>query len=101
MGETLFLGTNVYDGSVYEDMHNDVFRFFTEIIELTEKPRVPKGEMGMNVEGESFEFNEEDIGKTSWRAIVDMGLLDVDEKHISPVDEDVGDGWCEFRYVRN
>ncbi len=87
VGETLFLGTNVYDGSVYDEMHNDVFRLFAEIIELTEKPRVPTGEMGHNVEGESFEFDEKDIGKTSWRAIVDMGLLDVDEKHVSPVDE--------------
>ena len=89
VGETLFLGTNVYDGSVFEDMHNDVFRLFTEIIELTVKPRVPTGEMGLNVEGESFDFDNRDLGKTSWRAIVDMGLLDVDEKHISPVDEGV------------
>lgn len=89
VGETLFLGTNVYDGSAYEEMHHDVFRLFSEIIELTEKPMVPNGEMGMNADGESFEFNEEDIGKTSWRAIVDMGLLDVDERHISPVAEDL------------
>ncbi|HYW95164.1 MAG TPA: alanine racemase [Bacteroidales bacterium] len=89
VGETLFLGTNVYDGSVYQEMHNDVFRLYTEIIELTEKPRVPTGEMGVNVDGESFEFNENDIGKTSWRAIVDMGLLDVDEKHISLVEDDL------------
>ncbi len=87
VGETLFLGTNVYDGSVFEEMHNDVFRLYSGIIELTEKPRVPAGEMGVNVEGESFEFDEKDIGKTSWRAIVDMGLLDVDENHIDPVDE--------------
>ena len=88
VGETLFLGTNVYDGTVYDEMHNDVFRLYSGIIELTEKPRVPTGEMGMNVEGESFDFSEDDIGKTSWRAIVDMGLLDVDEKHISPVNDE-------------
>jgi len=89
VGETLFLGTNVYDGSVYNDMHNDVFRLYAEIIELTEKPSVPQGEMGMNVEGEVFEFDEEEIGRKSWRAIVDMGLLDVDDKHIVPADENL------------
>ncbi len=89
VGETLFLGTNVYDGTVYTEMQNDVFRLYSAIIELTIKPRVPEGEMGLNVEGESFEFDEGDLGKSSWRAIVDMGLIDVDEKHISLVDENL------------
>jgi predicted amino acid racemase len=89
VGETLFLGTNVYDGSVYDNMHNDIFRLFAEIIELNHKPLIPSGDMGQNVEGESFEFDESDIGKTSFRAIIDMGLLDVDEKHISLLDKDI------------
>jgi len=89
VGETLFLGTNVYDGTVYEKMHNDIFRLYGEIIELTDKPQVPEGDMGQNVEGESFEFDEADRGKTSYRAIIDMGLLDVDEKHIQFADEDL------------
>ena len=88
VGETLFLGTNAYDGTEYEKMHNDVFRLYSEIIELIEKPLVPEGEMGHNVEGLSFEFDEKDIGKTSMRAIVDMGLVDVDGKHIEPVCND-------------
>ncbi len=42
--------------------------------------------MGTNVEGESFEFNESDIGETSYRAIIDLGLLDVETDHIELVD---------------
>lgn len=89
VGETLFLGTNVYDGSRYEEMHSDVFKLYAEIIELTEKPMVPEGDMGANLEGESFEFDEEDLGKTSFRAILDMGLLDIDNEHIKLADKGI------------
>ena len=89
VGETLFLGTNVYDGSRYKNMENDIFKLFAEIIELSEKPMVPDGEMGTNVEGEEFTFNEKDIGKTTCRAILDLGLLDVDEDHIWPKDKSI------------
>jgi predicted amino acid racemase len=55
------------------------------VIELTEKPKVPTGEIGTNVAGESPEINEDDYGKTSFRAILDIGLLDIDTKNITPV----------------
>lgn len=87
VGETLFLGTDVYKNIPIEKMNSDVFRLFSEIIELIEKPSVPSGEMGTNVEGHSYSFDDALIGETSYRAIIDIGLLDVDEKHISPIDE--------------
>jgi len=42
------------------------------------------GEIGTNVAGESPELNEQDYGKTSFRAILDIGLLDIDTKNITP-----------------
>jgi ornithine racemase len=89
IGETLFMGTDVYHDSTYENMHNDVFKLYAEIIELIEKPMIPTGEMGTNVTGHNFDFKEEDRGETSYRAIIDLGLLDVDEKHIFLVDESI------------
>lgn len=89
VGETLFLGTNVYDNSRYRNMKSDVFKLFAEVIEVSEKPMVPDGEMGTNVEGEEYSFDESDIGKTSCRAIIDLGLLDVDEEHITPRDKNI------------
>ena len=86
VGETLYLGTDVYNDTTLKNMHSDVFRLYAEIIELGEKPVVPIGELGTNVEGEEFNFDEKDIGQTTHRAIIDLGLLDVDEKHIQPVD---------------
>lgn len=87
VGETLFLGTDVYNNTTYEKMQSDVFSLHSEIIELSEKPLVPMGEMGVNVEGHEVEFDDNQIGQTSIRAILDLGLLDVDEQHITPVDK--------------
>jgi len=89
VGESLFLGTDVYHNTTLQKMNDNVFRLYAEIIELIEKPMVPMGEMGTNVEGESPEFDESLLGETSYRAILDLGLLDVDNEHIFPVDEKI------------
>jgi predicted amino acid racemase len=89
VGETLFLGTDVYNDSTIRNMEHNVFQLFAEIIELSEKPMVPSGEMGTNVEGNEYDFNDSDVGKSTCRAILDIGLLDVDEKHIQPKDIDI------------
>jgi predicted amino acid racemase len=89
VGETLFLGTDVYNNTALKKMHSDVFKLYAEIIELIEKPQVPRGEMGTNLEGDSFEFDDKMVGQTSYRAIVDIGLLDVEEKHIESVDKNI------------
>ncbi|MDQ1771700.1 alanine/ornithine racemase family PLP-dependent enzyme [Labilibaculum sp. A4] len=87
VGETLFLGTDVYNNTKFEKMHSDVFRLYSEIIELIEKPTVPMGEFGTNLEGDSYEIDKTNIGETSYRAIVDLGLLDVEVSHLELVDK--------------
>lgn len=87
VGESLFLGTDVYNDTFLQGLESDIFILYSEIIELIEKPVVPMGEFGTNVEGDSANFDENLIGTTSNRAIIDIGLLDVDQKQISPVDE--------------
>ncbi len=89
VGETLYLGTDVYNDSVIPEMQNDVFLLYAEIIELKEKPMVPTGETGTNLEGKTFEFDENLIGKKAKRAILDIGLLDVDQEHITLMDENL------------
>jgi predicted amino acid racemase len=84
VGETLFLGNNLITQKPIRGMKSDVFRLFAEIIELTEKPKVPMGVIGQNVAGETPEYDERDIGKTAYRAILDLGLLDIDLKNIWP-----------------
>jgi predicted amino acid racemase len=87
VGETLFLGTDVYNNVPFEEMHQDVFTLYSEIIELIEKPVIPSGEMGQNVEGHSFEFDQDLLGTTTYRAILDMGLLDVGDEHLELIDK--------------
>ena len=87
VGETLFLGTDVYNNTKFKKMHSDVFSLYSEIIELIEKSVVPMGEMGTNVEGNSYEFDQTNIGETSYRAIIDLGLLDVEVNHLEFVDK--------------
>lgn len=85
VGETLFLGTDVYNSAPNPEMHQDVFKLYAEIIELREKPMVPDGDLGHNLSGNFLEFDEEN--GSSHRAIIDIGLLDVEESHIQPVNK--------------
>lgn len=89
VGETLFFGNNLFTGEDIQEMEQNIFTLYTEIIELTEKPMVPSGEIGENVAGESPEINENDYGKKSYRAILDIGLLDIDPKNISCLDKEI------------
>jgi ornithine racemase len=77
VGETLFFGKDLFTGKLIKGMKNGIFKLHAEIIELTEKPVVPTGEIGVNVSGEKPEFDDKDLGKTSYRAILDIGLLDI------------------------
>lgn len=87
VGETLFFGTDVYHSTSLDGMYRDVITLYAEVIELIKKPLLPDGELGNNLEGHVSEFDLEDYGKTSWRAIVDIGLPSVrycaDQLHLS------------------
>jgi predicted amino acid racemase len=90
VGETLFFGNNLFSEETIPGMESDVFKLYAEIIEITEKPKVPIGAMEANPSGESFEINEEDYGQTSYRAIIDVGVLDVaNEGYLIPEKESV------------
>ncbi len=82
IGETLYFGANLFDGSTIKGMHDDCLELFTEIIEITEKPKVPMGEMAANPQGEIGTIDESLYGQTSFRAILDIGVLDVDPKYL-------------------
>jgi len=89
IGETLFMGNNLFTEDDIPEMKHDILKLNTEIIELTEKPVVPTGELGTNVAGEVKSFDDDDYGKTSYRAILDIGLLDIDPENMIPMDDNV------------
>ncbi|WP_111671463.1 alanine racemase [Algoriphagus litoralis] len=82
VGETLYFGVDLVEEKVIDGMYGDVFELESEIIELQEKPLLPTGTLGANPQGEVTEIDESLYGKTSFRAILDIGLLDVDPKYL-------------------
>lgn len=89
IGETLYFGVDLFEEKVIEGMHGDVFQLQAEIIELQEKPLVPIGVLASNPQGEVTEIDESLYGKTSFRAILDVGLLDIDPKYLILDDPDL------------
>jgi ornithine racemase len=90
VGEALFFGKDLFTGETMEGMHNDVFKLYAEIIEITEKPNNPTGELGENVAGHTYEVNDDvDLSETSLRAILDFGLLDMQPQYLAPADESI------------
>ncbi|MBL7718043.1 MAG: alanine/ornithine racemase family PLP-dependent enzyme [Flavipsychrobacter sp.] len=89
VGETLFFGTDVYNNTVLPGMHQNLFKLYGEIIELYEKPNVPDGELGYNLAGEKITFAGSGPVENTHRAIIDIGLLDIDTRHVWPVDKDI------------
>jgi ornithine racemase len=89
VGETLFFGNDIYNHTPAKGMKQDVFTVNASIIEIRDKPMFAQGEQGFNMEGKQPEMDETMMGVVSTRAIVDLGLLDVDWRHIKPVDDNI------------
>lgn len=89
VGEALFFGKNLFTDGVIKGMSDQVLELYTQIIELSEKPKVPMGDLGVNPQGETTEISEDDVGKTSYRAIIDIGVLDIQPNYLIPVDDNI------------
>ncbi|HLS30008.1 MAG TPA: alanine/ornithine racemase family PLP-dependent enzyme [Flavobacteriaceae bacterium] len=90
IGETLFFGVDLFSNTTIEGMRDDVFKLNAEIIEVTEKPVSPYGDLDENPSGEKFEIKEEDFGQVHKRGILDIGLLDVAKPDfLNPTDENI------------
>ncbi len=89
IGETLFFGNNLVTGKRIKGMKTGVLRLYSEILEITEKPKLPIGELAENPYGEVFEIDDQDYGKTSFRAIIDIGSLDISPDYLIPDDPEL------------
>ncbi|WP_370390707.1 alanine racemase [uncultured Winogradskyella sp.] len=87
IGEAAFFGISPLDGKRFKNLHTDTFEFYANIIELEEKNMVPDGIIGDANIGETTVFKPEHKTKTSYKAILDFGLLDVDKKDIEAEDD--------------
>jgi ornithine racemase len=82
VGETLYFGLDLLEERVIPGMHGDVFELNAEIIEMQQKPSIPTGDLGANPSGEFAQIDSALYGVSTFRAILDIGLLDVDPKFL-------------------
>lgn len=76
-------------GEKFKGLNTDTFEFYANIIELKEKHLVPDGVISDANIGHTVEFDENNVQETSYKAILDFGLLDVDKKDIEVEDKDL------------
>ncbi len=89
IGEALFFGLDLFTGQTIPGMEDGLFTLHAEIIEISQKPAVPFGETGTNPSGEETEIDPNLYGKEQLRAIIDVGLLDIQPKFLRPVDKSI------------
>lgn len=89
IGESLFFGKNLFKERTIKGMKDDMFMLYSEVIEVGNKPMTPFGEFGANLEGDKYEIDEKLYGKEIRRAIIDIGLLDIDPKNLTPTDRSI------------
>ncbi|MDG5767290.1 alanine/ornithine racemase family PLP-dependent enzyme [Balneolales bacterium ANBcel1] len=89
VGEALYFGIDLFSGETIEGMEPSVLELYTQVIEIHEKPMVPSGDLAANPQGETLEIDEDLYGKTAFRAILDIGYLDIQPEFLIPKSKDI------------
>jgi len=89
IGETAFFGVSPLENTQFLDLCTNTFNFYAQIIELEEKGIVPDGTINEASIGHTANYNDSDIGKTTYKAILDFGLLDVDQEGLTTDDNTI------------
>ena len=85
-GEAWLLGLDAVDNRRLPYLHDDVFLFKAQIIEIKDKPSQPVGTIGGNAFGQHVEFKNQGIMK---RALLAFGTQDVAYEYLIPLDENI------------
>ena len=89
VGEALYFGVDLFSGNIIDGMEASVLELFAQVIEIHEKPLVPSGELAANPQGQTLEIDEDLYGKTAFRAILDIGYLDIQPEFLIPKSKDI------------
>ncbi|MEA1973642.1 MAG: alanine racemase, partial [Candidatus Cloacimonadota bacterium] len=89
IGEAAFFGKSPLFNKQFLDLDTHTFDFYSQIIELEVKYLVPDGVINNASIGHSIDFKKGDLGKTTNKAIMDFGLLDVDKDGLKIEDKSV------------
>lgn len=86
IGESAFFGVSPLDNKPFKSLSTETFQFNANIIELEEKKVVPEGVIGDANIGHTAAIDNKNKGESSYKAILDFGLLDVDKNDITAYD---------------
>lgn len=84
VGEALFFGADLFEEKTIKGMYPFTFELEAQVIEVSEKPSEPFGEMRANPLGVKYKSDKNSKNKKSRRAILDIGVLDVTPQFLIP-----------------
>lgn len=89
IGEAVFFGISPYDNDQFMDLSTKTFEFHANIIELEEKDMIPDGVINDANVGHTIDIDESKVGDTTYKAILDFGMLDVDKTDLETIDDSI------------
>lgn len=89
VGEAAFFGVSPLKNEQFMDLSPHTFYFNANIIELEEKSLVPDGKISEANIGHTIDYEAFEEEETSYKAILDFGMLDVDKSDIEVVDKTI------------
>ncbi|MDY0779852.1 alanine racemase [Tenacibaculum sp. IB213877] len=89
IGETAFFGISPLNNKPFKNLFTNTFEFYANIIELEEKKIVPDGNISNASIGHTSEVDNTNTSKTSYKAILDFGMLDIDKSDLETDDTNI------------
>lgn len=89
VGEALFFGADLFLDKIIKGMYPFTMELEAQVIEVSEKPVEPLGDFKANPQGYTHQVEAKNKGKKIRRAIIDVGVLDVDPKYLIPKNKEL------------
>ncbi|OCK44000.1 hypothetical protein BA195_04720 [Tenacibaculum soleae] len=89
IGEAAFFGISPLENKQFQNLFTETFEFYANIIELEEKKIVPDGIISEANIGHTTDYDQKKLKETSYKAILDFGLLDVNKEDVETDDSDI------------
>lgn len=89
IGEAIFLGTTPLTNRKFDKLSTNAFEFVGNIVEFEKKEMRPDGVIGDGNVGHAELSGEDEASVKEYKAIVDFGLVDVDNSYLEPKDRDI------------
>lgn len=84
IGEAAFFGTSPLTGKRFRKLSTEAFEFQANVIELERKDYQPDGQISDANIGTTQDNDQPEAMSTSYRAILDFGVLDANVDHLTP-----------------